>query len=618
MIVLRKTKSNIECYLCKEKGHYRNKCPMLAEAEKYLNKAKKLKSDKEIKQVNVTKTDKKKSDKGEVAFMVNDVALANKKSMLDEYDILCDNQATINIFRNKDMLTNIKRTRDPISVGGVGGILEVDQIGELPGFGKVYYNPDCIANILCFHDLAQKNMISFDKKNNTFIVKIFGRDCSFIPKEKLYVYNARNINERKFKMSTSEVLLPIQTVDENMKMFTERQRTNAARAREAQMRMGYPNVTDIIEGINKGRILNLPVTKSDFNTATQIWGKDLGSVVGKTIRKTPNTVVIEQSEPMIDKSVILCVDIFYIGGLTFLLSVSRNLNMYMVSHVASRKVSVLKDAISSQVSTYKSKGFVVKYILIDNESAVTTAIPYINDMGITVNQTARNEHVPEVERAGRTLKERVRAVWNTLPYKLTNEMIIGLTYYACKMINMFPKTNSVGSIAPKELFTGIKIDDKRDCKLGFGEYVQVYTENEVTNTMQPRTHGALSMGSTGNLQGTYLFMSLLTWKTIRRRTWIEMPLPAEIIDFINRKALSSTSMTSDVEMRMGDKIIGNDLTYMDEAEVDSCQAVEIENEVENFGSIQPPDEEINNKENEENIVTDIDGISNGVEIQMPG
>ena len=95
-------------------------------------------------------------------------------------------------------------------------------------------------------------------------------------------------------------------------------------------------------------------------------------------------------------------------------------------------------------------------------------------------------------------------------------------------------------------------------------------------------------------------MSFLTWKTIRRRTWIEMPLPAEIIDFINRKALSSTSMTSDVEMRMGD-IVGNDLTYMDETEVDSFQAAKIENEVENFGSIQPHDEEINNNENKENI-----------------
>ena len=38
------------------------------------------------------------------------------------------------------------------------------------------------------------------------------------------------------------------------------------------------------------------------------------------------------------------------------------------------------------------------------------------------------------------------------------------------MMNMFPKTNSVVSIAPKELFTGVKIDYKRDCKLGVGEY----------------------------------------------------------------------------------------------------------------------------------------------------
>ena len=31
-------------------------------------------------------------------------------------------------------------------------------------------------------------------------------------------------------------------------------------------------------------------------------------------------------------------------------------------------------------------------------------------------------------------------------------------------------------------------------------------------TMQPRTYGAISMGSVGNYKGTYPFMSLLTWK----------------------------------------------------------------------------------------------------------
>ena len=34
-------------------------------------------------------------------------------------------------------------------------------------------------------------------------------------------------------------------------------------------------------------------------------------------------------------------------------------------------------------------------------------IPFLNENGVTVNQTSKNEHVPEV---GRTLKERARAV----------------------------------------------------------------------------------------------------------------------------------------------------------------------------------------------------------------
>ena len=119
-------------------------------------------------------------------------------------------------------------------------------------------------------------------------------------------------------------------------------------------------------------------------------------------------------------------------------------------------------------------------------------------------------------------------------------MIIGLTYYACKMVNMFPKPNSIGGVSSKELFTGIKMDYERDCKSGFGEYVQVYAERDITHTMQPSTY-AISIGSIGNFQGTYLFMSLLTSKTIKRRAWVEMPLPGEVIDFINLKALSSTS-----------------------------------------------------------------------------
>ena len=144
-------------------------------------------------------------------------------------------------------------------------------------------------------------MISFDNKRNVFVVKLFGKECTFVPKDKLHVYNVRN-NKRKYEVLYTQVTnngnkLPIHTVEDNLKIFTARQRKNAELAREAQMRMGFPSVRDIIDGI-KGRILNLPITKSDLDNDTKIWGHDLRSVVGKTTRKTLDTVVIERSEPV--------------------------------------------------------------------------------------------------------------------------------------------------------------------------------------------------------------------------------------------------------------------------------------------------------------------------------
>ena len=51
-------------------------------------------------------------------------------------------------------MKNIRKTSDPISVGGVGGVLEVDLVGDLPGFGEVYYNPN--QNAYCATMIWQK------------------------------------------------------------------------------------------------------------------------------------------------------------------------------------------------------------------------------------------------------------------------------------------------------------------------------------------------------------------------------------------------------------------------------------------------------------------------------
>ena len=348
-----------ECYFCKKPGHWKNSCPLLSEAAKYLKRQKNKQNESGNDKAAVTKSEKKnkekKSESDNVVFVGIEVVAANKTSLLDEYDVLCDNQATINVFRNKKLLQNIRSIDDGVSVSGVGGSLDLTMKGDLPGFGEVYYHPDCLANILCFHDLAEQKLVRFDENKNMFIVNINEKEYKFIPKGKLYVYNARP-NKRKLCMVEQDIVL-VETVDKIKNMFTKRQQKDAALARQAQMRMGYPSVKDIVDGINKGRVLNLPISKSDFDNAERIWGKDMGSIVGKSTRKRPSPVEIEPTHISVDKEIILCIDIFYIGGLTFLLSVSRHLNMYMVSHLVNRKLSTLKDLVNAQVSAYKSKGF---------------------------------------------------------------------------------------------------------------------------------------------------------------------------------------------------------------------------------------------------------------------
>jgi len=84
--------------------------------------------------------------------------------------------------------------------------------------------------------------------------------------------------------------------------------------------------------------------------------------------------------------------------------------------------------------------------------------------------------------------------------------------------------------------------------------------------MEARTFGAISLGSAGNMQGTYLFLSL-TWKIIlasRRRSWVEVPMPAEVIELINAQTLKTTSITMQSEIKIGGILL--DENYVDEYE----------------------------------------------------
>ena len=71
------------------------------------------------------------------------------KGLKDSW-ILLDTQSNCDIFHNKNFLTNIVKVEGPDMLLKSNGnnLLLTNEIGEVSGYGRVWYNKDSLANIL--------------------------------------------------------------------------------------------------------------------------------------------------------------------------------------------------------------------------------------------------------------------------------------------------------------------------------------------------------------------------------------------------------------------------------------------------------------------------------------
>ena len=137
-----------------------------------------------------------------------------------------------------------------------------------------------------------------------------------------------------------------------------------------------------------------------------------------------------------------------------------------------------------------------------------------------------DEHVPEVERSIRTMKETMRATVHGLPYRrLPKLMIVELVELATRCLNSFPKEDGVSEyMSPHSIVTGQSHMDYNKVTLEFGSYVQLLDRS--VNMIRSRTIGAIAPNPTGNDNGAYRFMSLKTGQVITKGpgSWTEVPI----------------------------------------------------------------------------------------------
>ena len=231
------------------------------------------------------------------------------------------------------------------------------------------------------------------------------------------------------------------------------------------------------------------------------------------------------------RNVIIGADVMYINKLPFFVTMSRNLKFSTAELMLDQKQATMVDHVKRIQSIYHKRGFRVSTFLMDGQFDVIRGD--LADMNIMLNTVPRGEHVPEIERHIRTIKERVRCVYATLPFtKIPKRMLVKLVYFSVFWLNSFPAHDGVSAtLSPRSIVHGTNIDFAKHAKLEFGSYVQAHEEHD--NTMATRTTGAIALRPTGNNQGGYYLYSLSTGKVLNRNHWTVLPMPNEVIDRVH-------------------------------------------------------------------------------------
>ncbi len=104
--------------------------------------------------------------------------------------ITLDNGSTLSLFSNPDLVQDIRTSSKTLSLATNAGVKQSNRKANVPGFGKVYYDEDAIANIFGFSDLKKKYQITYDSdKEDAFLVHmdngIIKFECS---PDRLYQY----------------------------------------------------------------------------------------------------------------------------------------------------------------------------------------------------------------------------------------------------------------------------------------------------------------------------------------------------------------------------------------------------------------------------------------------
>ena len=128
--------------------------------------------------------------------------------------VLLDNQSKVEVFSNRRLLKNIRKSDRALAIFSTGGWTTTNIQGDLPGYLIVWFHPGGISNILSLSKVAEKYRVSHDSTGkNKFLV--------YLPRGEVRPFTQCKRGLLYSDMAMGEGTVLLNTVDHNKSKYSE-------------------------------------------------------------------------------------------------------------------------------------------------------------------------------------------------------------------------------------------------------------------------------------------------------------------------------------------------------------------------------------------------------------
>ncbi len=166
----------------------------------------------------------------------------------------------------------------------------------------------------------------------------------------------------------------VQTVHDNMKLFSKHQIAGANKARELYEKLIFPSTSDFRAIVSTGGVPGSDVTTNDVKATDVIWGRFVLKMKGNTVQQngkcvTQSIVKVPKELIKLQQDVELAIDCFFVNKHVFFTTLSTKIVFTTITHLTSRNNDMIWVALKATYMMYLLRGFCIVVIKGDHEFA---------------------------------------------------------------------------------------------------------------------------------------------------------------------------------------------------------------------------------------------------------